>query len=161
MESNDRENRPMNAIVVIQASAPPKCSHGRWRGGFLQKGVQAEDEAGGVDAGMAGVGDDPFQVAVDDQAHMMIPVVDQTHRRDRARMNAEVAVHMLRGCERQSCAAQLRRQVFSLEGFVGRHHQQIEIGLLLVGQKEILEYGCSGLFPHSLTFLHGERRRMA
>lgn len=127
----------------------------------LEEGVQAEYEAGGVDAGMAGVGGDPFQVAVDDQAHMMIPVVDQSHRRDCARMNAEVSVHMLRGCEREARAAQLRRQVFSLEGFVGRHHQQIEIGLLLVGQKEILEYGCSGLFPHSLTFLHGERRRMA
>lgn len=74
---------------------------------LCQKGVQAEDEAGGVDAGMAGVGGDPFQVAVDDQAHMMILVVDQPHRRDCARMNAEVAAHMLRGCERQSCAAQL------------------------------------------------------
>lgn len=74
---------------------------------FLQEGVQAEDEAGGVDAGMAGVGGDPFQVAVDDQAHMMILVVNQTHRRDCAGMNVKVAVHMLCGSERKSRAAQL------------------------------------------------------
>lgn len=125
--------------------------------------VEREDYAGGVDAWMAGIefvgrGFSVKEILVNDEVYVRIRVVYQAHWRYGAGINVKIFHHGLFRREGESCASQLRGEIFGLERLVGRNHEQIELRLLLVREEQILEYRSADGIAHSLAFLHRESR---
>ena len=97
-----------------------------------------DGEGGGVQAGVeADLG--PVQHrAVDDQTDALVRVVHQTQNAQRAGGDIQQGLHLFVGCEAQPRAAQSLGEILGLEDLVALHEQQIEVGLLAVGQQKIL-----------------------
>ena len=128
---------------------------------FFEEVGETQGDARGVDAGVASVDVDVAQVGVDDQPDASALVVDESHRGDGSGMDVEIFLHLLGGGEGEARASELGGEIFCLEGLVGRNHQQIEVGLLPVGEEKVFEHRGTDVAAHGLAFLHGEGRAVA
>lgn len=103
-----------------------------------QQVLPAEPEGGGGDAWVAA---DKFilhQLPVYDQRDMAVCVKEQLQSGYRAGNGLQIVPHVAAVGKGQPGAAQLGGEKFGLEGLVAGHHQQVEIGLLPVAQKQVL-----------------------
>ena len=124
-----------------------------------QKAVQevgpGQLEGGGGKAGMTADEVPLHQLPVYHQLHLPLPVVHQLKGAGRPGGGPQQLHHMLRCGEGQPGAAQLGGDVLGFEGLVPRHHQQVEVGLLPVGEQQVLADGSAQHLFHRLAVLHG------
>ena len=97
------------------------------------------------------------QGLVDDQLYLPLDVKEQLQSGDGARDGVQILLHVPGVGEGQPGAPQLGGQVLGLEGLVPRHHQQIELRLLAVAQKQVFADFApqDGFDPEAV--LHGVR----
>lgn len=123
---------------------------------FGEEVDEGEYDAGCVDAGMAGVDGAVAQVIVDNKPDFVAFVVYQSHGRYGAGVDVEQLLHGFGRGERQPRAAQLAGKELGFERLVGGNHEEVEVGHLPIGEKQILEHrGVDGA-AHGLAFFHGE-----
>ena len=88
-----------------------------------------------------GVAAEPFgvqHVFVDDQPDTVVSVVHEPHDADGAGLDVQELLHELRARKGQAGDAQLAGDLLGLELFVVLDHQEIEVCLLPVAQKQVL-----------------------
>lgn len=103
------------------------------------QGVESHHQRSGIDAGVACEHRTLAKVFINQKRDLVVDVVDQPHRSDRTGRNSQKTEHVVRGGERESGRAYLRREVFGFEDLVARHQQEVETSLLFVGQEKIFK----------------------
>ena len=101
----------------------------------LQQIRPAHLQGGGGKAGVAADVLSRQQLPVDHQAHPALRVVDELKHTGRAGGRTQQLAHLLRRGEGEAGTVQLGGDVLGFKGLVPRHHQQVEIGLLPIGQQ--------------------------
>ena len=90
----------------------------------------------------------------------MFRVKEQLQGGDGAGDGIQIVPHMVRAGEGQPGTAQQGGQVLGFEGLVPRHHQQIEVGLLPVAQKQVFAHMDPQCLVHAPACLYGGHRLM-
>lgn len=104
---------------------------------FFYNVLRLHTKACRVDARMAAKQLAVCNRLVNEQLHAVVMVVHQAHDGNRAGRDIKILFHVLGIGKGKPRGADLRRDVLGLKRFVARHHEQIELCLLPVAEKQI------------------------
>ena len=97
-------------------------------------------QRGAVETGMTTQKFLPRQIPVDKEAYPFLPVVHKPQHADRTGSETQQGFHAVRISEAQAGRADLLGEDGGTEGLVPGHEQEIVLGLLTVGEKQIFAY---------------------